>query len=125
MSRNNNNNSRRAYSENAPRAAFGGADSIFERRFRIAFVLVIAIVVIFGFQLLCLQVFQAADNAAMGQAARASTTKLLAHRGTIYDRNGNVLATSVEVKSVYCDPTLISDLQEEAQDVASVLGNSV
>ena len=70
MSRNNNNNSRRAYSENAPRAAFGGADSIFERRFRIAFVLVIAIVVIFGFQLLCLQVFQAADNAAMGQAAR-------------------------------------------------------
>ena len=125
MSRNNDNNSRRAYSENAPRAAFGGADSIFERRFRIAFALVIAIVVIFGFQLLRLQVFQAADNAAMGQAARASTTKLLAHRGTIYDRNGNVLATSVEVKSVYCDPTLISDLQEEAQDVASVLGNSV
>ena len=47
MSRNNSNNSRRAYSENAPRAAFGGADSIFERRFRIAFALVIAIVVIF------------------------------------------------------------------------------
>lgn len=128
MIRHDRNNSERSSSK--PQApSFAGvslaSDNSLEGRSRLALFIVCIVVVIFAIQLLRLQVFQAADNAAAGQAARASTTKLLAHRGTIYDRNGNVLATSVEVKSVYCDPTLVSDLQEEAQDLASVLGNSV
>ncbi|MDD6786144.1 MAG: penicillin-binding protein 2 [Eggerthellales bacterium] len=94
-------------------------------RSRFAMIVIIALMALFAFQLLRLQVFQAADTAALGEQTRDSKTTLLAHRGTIYDRNGNVLATSVEVKSVYCDPTLISDLQEEAQDVVSVLGNTI
>lgn len=96
-----------------------------DKRSLIALGIVCVLAVVFCVQLLRLQVFDAANAAAEGQAARSSANKILAHRGTIYDRNGNVLATSVEVKSVYCDPTLISDLQEEAQDVASVLGESV
>ena len=91
-----------------------------------AFMIIIAAVMaIFLLRLVDLQVVEAADNAAKGQAARDSVTKILAHRGTIYDRNGNVLATSVEVKSVYCDPTLVSDVQEEAEDLVSVLGGTV
>lgn len=118
-------NKKPSSSKKSSSASFAAADSVLPLRSRVALGIVGVIVIIFACQLLRLQVFQAEDTAAAGQAARAESTKLLAHRGTIYDRNGNVLATSVEVKSVYCDPTLISDLQEEAQDVASVLGNSV
>lgn len=104
---------------------FSDGENALLPRSRVALGIVALLVVVFAFQLFRLQVFDAADTAAQGQAARDSSVRLLAHRGTIYDRNGNVLATSVEVKSVYCDPTLISDLQEEAQDLVSVLGNSV
>src|ERR1700744_1762806 len=40
------------------------------------------------------------------------------HRGDILDINGNVLATSIDVKTVCADPTLIGD---QAATVARVL----
>ena len=109
----------------AANAASFSSDTKLDARARIVIIIACALAVLFAIQLFRLQVIDADGNAERGQAARDSSETLLAHRGTIYDRNGNVLATSVEVKSVYCDPTLISDLQEESQDLASVLGNSV
>ena len=113
--------------QNSPRPDQGlfSDETVLGPRARIVLILCALLILLFTGQLVRLMVVDAAENAAKGEATRASTVTLLAHRGTIYDRNGNVLATSVEVKSVYCDPTLISDLQEEAQDVASVLGGTV
>lgn len=46
----------------------------------------------------------------------------LAHRGTIYDRNGNVLATSVDAMTIYANPKEIEDVSSAAETVASALG---
>ncbi len=43
-------------------------------------------------------------------------------RGMIMDRNGHVLARSVECRSVYANPTMISDTEAAATTLASLLG---
>lgn len=45
-------------------------------------------------------------------------------RGTIYDRNGRVLAMSVNVKTLYADATEMSDLKASAKKLAKVLGGN-
>ena len=46
--------------------------------------------------------------------------KLHAFRGDIMDRNGVLLATSLETASLYADPSLVPDPEEVAQDLLSV-----
>ena len=41
-------------------------------------------------------------------------------RGNIIDRNGNLLATSLDTASVYADPTKVQDAKEAARKLASV-----
>lgn len=43
-------------------------------------------------------------------------------RGLIYDRNGQVLARSVEARSVYAKPQEVEDVPHTAQTLASLLG---
>ena len=54
------------------------------------------------------------------------TTTVTAHRGTIYDRNMNILAVSETVENVYLDPHELkqskTDLDKIANDLASLLG---
>ena len=56
--------------------------------------------------------------------SRESTQVLHAKRGTIYDRNGNVLATSVECKNVICNPTEIDDASALSELLAQDLGGN-
>ena len=54
---------------------------------------------------------QIIDGSWLSQRAEARRTNVVtvsAKRGTIYDRNGNVLAISVDCKDVVCDPTVVS-----------------
>ncbi len=54
---------------------------------------------------------QIIDGSWLSQRAEARRTNVVtvnAKRGTIYDRNGNVLAISVDCKDVICDPTVVS-----------------
>ena len=50
---------------------------------------------------------------------RLLSQTLYAKRGTIYDRNGTVLTSSIECKNVYLNPSLIEDGQ--ADDIAAAL----
>lgn len=44
-----------------------------------------------------------------------------ARRGTIYDRNGNILAISVDATTVYCVPSEVTNPKETAERIVSVV----
>lgn len=57
-----------------------------------------------GQRLVSVQVIHAAEYAALGEQQRARTITLPARRGRLYDREGEVLATSVDAATIYADP---------------------
>ena len=50
------------------------------------------------------------------------TTTVTAHRGDIYDRNMNILATSVSVENVYLDPHELKQSKADIEEISRVLG---
>lgn len=100
---------------------------------RVAAMLVVYLLVFVdvGYRLVTVQVVRASEYAAIGQQQRARTIELPARRGRIYDRDGDVLATSVDAATVYADPRAYragvsgapaADSREVAGTLASVLG---
>jgi cell division protein FtsI (penicillin-binding protein 3) len=74
------------------------------RRIRLTFGV---FVVVFGLavaQLVQIQVLRAEEHAERGVRQRERTIELPASRGRIYDREGDVLATSVTSATIYADP---------------------
>lgn len=84
-------------------------------------VLVFLMLVVVG-RLVWLQVVEAPRLSQEAQQRRTSTVVLQARRGTIYDRNGNVLAMSEECYDVYCNPKEVADADAESKLVAHWLG---
>ena len=77
---------------------------------------------VFFLRLVYLQVIVAGDYSAQAQAQRTSYLTIEPRRGTIYDRNGVVLATSVDATTIYVDPTEVTDINMTAQLLADSLG---
>jgi len=50
------------------------------------------------------------------------TTKVTADRGTIYDRNMNILAISQSVETVYLDPHELKQSKANVEEISNVLG---
>ena len=50
------------------------------------------------------------------------TTTVTADRGTVYDRNMNILASSVTVENVYLDPHELKQSKADIQSISQVLG---
>ena len=89
------------------------------------FLLFVAIaVVIFG-RLVWLQVIDAQNISDSGDSGRTVTVDVTPRRGTIYDRNGVVLATTVDATNVYCHPHLVPDDKKDelAKTLAQVFGD--
>ena len=59
---------------------------------------------------------------AQGQLQRVRSTKLLAGRGALLDRNGDKLALSIPQPTIYADPSMIEDPATSADQLAPVLG---
>ena len=59
-------------------------------------------------RLVWIQVVDGPRLADRAENRRTNSVVLHAKRGTIYDRNGNVLAISVDCDTVVCDPTVVS-----------------
>ena len=53
---------------------------------------------------------------------QSRTTVVTADRGNIYDRNMNILASSVTVENVYLDPHELKQAKEDLQDISRQLG---
>jgi cell division protein FtsI (penicillin-binding protein 3) len=60
--------------------------------------------------------------AAMGRSQRIRSVTLNGERGTIFDRNGQPLALSVDQTSFWANPHLVSDPRVEAEALAPMLG---
>ncbi len=73
-------------------------------------------------RLLYLQVVKAPEYTEMVTAAHMSRRINYAKRGTIYDRNGNVLAKSVECREIYANPKAIQSPAEYAKVLSAELG---
>lgn len=73
-------------------------------------------------RLLYLQGFGATAYAAQAEQQRIRTTAIQPVRGAITDRNGNIIAESVDARGVYADPKLVTDPSQEASTLAPILG---
>ena len=79
-------------------------------------ILVFAIIAaLFLLRLVFLQVVDAPRMVFQSENARMSYDWIEPRRGTIYDRNGVVLATSVESTTIYIDPVEVDDADATAQ----------
>ena len=74
-----------------------------------------------AYRLLQVQVVQAAELAGQGLSQRLVTRDLAPQRGKIFDRNGELLAMTVEAQSIWANPGQIQDPLWVAQQVGGLL----
>lgn len=92
------------------------------RRLRLATVLALTMFAVLGLRLVELQLTDGPAYAANGLQDRLTDIWLPAERGAIYDRNGGVLAHSVEARYVFADPPLVTDPPRVAAALQPLLG---
>jgi cell division protein FtsI (penicillin-binding protein 3) len=74
-------------------------------------------------RLVYLQVYRHADMVARADRQRLNTLEAPAQRGDILDRNGRVLAYSVDADSIFADPTEVEDPDRTAALVCGALNH--
>lgn len=91
---------------------------------RIFFILVIfvAITLVVLMRLFYLQVIVAEDYSQQAKAARTTNIETSPRRGTIYDRNGTIVAMSVDATTIYVNPYEVTNIDDESVRLASILG---
>ena len=94
-------------------------------RLRIALLMVAILFVAFFLRLIDVQAVNAKSYAERATRELTKTAKLPAPRGEITDRNGHVLARSVESLDLVVDQTLINRPERAAELVAPLIGESV
>jgi cell division protein FtsI (penicillin-binding protein 3) len=96
------------------------------RRFRRRLVAVgmamCAMAVVIGWRLVDLQVIHAAKLAKRAERQQEQLVPVEGERGTIYDRQGRVMAMNTEMPSVFAVPTAIEEPRMLGAELASVLG---
>jgi cell division protein FtsI (penicillin-binding protein 3) len=93
-----------------------------QRRLRVATVLALAMFSIIAGRLVVLQLTDAPAYAAEGVADRTTREVIPAPRGAIVDRDGNLLAHSVEARYIYADPGMVENVEATADALAPLLG---
>ena len=73
-------------------------------------------------RLYCLMIVEYDYYAALALRNQTRRTTVTAHRGEIYDRNMNILATSVGVENVYLDPHELKQSKADVPAIAAYLG---
>lgn len=99
------------------------ATPVARRRRLIAILVAVGLVyAVLGARLVDVQVRDRAHYQRLGVDQRVHTVSVPAERGSIFDRNGNDLAVSVERSSIWADPRLIRDPAAAAGRLAPILG---
>jgi cell division protein FtsI (penicillin-binding protein 3) len=95
-----------------------------KRRLRLATALSLMLFAVIGVRLVQIQVTDAPAYAAEGLRERLAESILTAPRGSILDRNGAVLAHSIEARYVAADPELVKDPVATAEALSPFLGKA-
>ena len=74
-----------------------------------------------GARLFVLQIMEAPAYAQLASQQRDRTIEFPARRGAIFDRNGEPLAISVDLKTIYTDPETVTDPAGAAEQLAPIL----
>src|SRR6266850_1811869 len=74
-------------------------------------------------RLVYLQIFRYADLTARAARQQSGTRTTPAKRGDILDRRGHLLATSVDVDSIYAVPSAIHDDEDTVAALCSAFGD--
>jgi len=85
-------------------------------------VLLLALFAVIGGRLVQIQGLDGTAYAAEAQQLRMRNVVLPAQRGEILDRNGALLARTIDARAVYADPQLIGDAAATADKLAGRLG---
>ena len=102
----------------------GDGGDTFAYRQRIMFGLLAFAMAVVVARLAWWQLIKGPELANMAEDRRENTIPLTAKRGSILDRNGNVLAMSEDCKTVYCNPTEVKQPYLTAEVIAENLGGT-
>ena len=72
--------------------------------------------------LIYIQVIRGPAYARMAQSSHTTEVSLSARRGTVYDRNGEVIASNVDATTIYVNPQEVTNPDRLATVLAEVLG---
>ncbi|HEX2154371.1 MAG TPA: penicillin-binding protein 2 [Acidimicrobiia bacterium] len=75
-----------------------------------------------GYRLVHVQVVEAAELSEQGLDQRLVERELAPERGRIYDRNGDLLAMTVEAETIFAVPNLVTEPVYIAQQVGGLVG---
>ncbi|MDQ3916824.1 MAG: penicillin-binding protein 2 [Actinomycetota bacterium] len=95
------------------------------RRLGLTFVALTLLFLALGARLFVLQIVDAPAYAQLASQQREDTIEFPARRGAIFDRNGEPLAISVDLQTIFTDPHLVEDPRGEAEQLAPILGMTV
>ena len=90
-------------------------------RIRIFGALFILMFLVVGARACYLQIVQAPELQQRADQQRQRVIKLAPQRGSIFDRNGDPLAVSLNAESLYADPAMIKQPKEVASQLAKLL----
>ena len=74
-------------------------------------------------KLVYLQVIRHEALVARAESQQMQTIELPAKRGDIRDRNGRILAYSVDAESLWADPAVVQDVEQTAAEICSALND--
>lgn len=94
------------------------------RRLAALFVVATLLVIVVVARVALLQTVDKADYATYGERQRVRSVTIPAERGAIFDRDGQVLAMSVPVVTIWADPRAVEDPAGTALALAAALGLS-
>ncbi|MBP5313869.1 MAG: penicillin-binding protein 2, partial [Eggerthellaceae bacterium] len=103
-------------------------ESVSYQSARLSYAFVVCAVAMFGliaWGLIDLQVVKAEEYSEMAKKSRTVSFETTPRRGTIYDRNGVVLAVSIDATTIYANPSEITEPHQTALALAAVLGGDV
>ena len=104
--------------------SFEASGQLSLRSFVVIALFVMVAIIFFG-RLFFLQVIASDDYSSRAMEARTANIDTTPRRGTIYDRSGVVLATSVEASTIYVNPYEVKDVDYTAAQLSLILGGEM